>query len=81
MTNIWKCFTLVLVMIAVAVAVDAQSADTLVRKPVEMADTMRSNGKIYVVVAVLTIIFVGIIFYLVRLEARIKQLEKSAATN
>ena len=29
---------------------------------VEMADTMRSNGKIYVVVGVIAIIFVGFLF-------------------
>ena len=45
-------------------------------QPVEMADTMRSNGKIYVVVAVLTTVLVGIILYLVRLEKKVKALEK-----
>lgn len=43
----------------------------------EMADTMRSNGKIYVVVLVLATIFVGIIAYLIRLERKIKKLEQS----
>ena len=47
----------------------AQSAD--------MADTMRSNGKIYVVVAVILTIFAGIIIYLVRLDRQISKLEKS----
>lgn len=46
------------------------------QQPVEMADAMRSNGKIYVVVAVLTTILVGIVLYLIRLERKIKQLEK-----
>ncbi|HSR39189.1 MAG TPA: hypothetical protein VLL95_09775 [Phnomibacter sp.] len=46
------------------------------QQPVEMADTMRSNGKIYVVVAVLTTILAGIVLYLIRLERKIKQLEK-----
>jgi len=41
----------------------------------EMADTMRSNGKIYVVVAVLTLIFLGIILFLVNLDRKVKQLE------
>lgn len=44
--------------------------------PVEMADTMRSNGKIYVVVAVLLTIFAGIIVYLVRLDRKISRLER-----
>jgi uncharacterized membrane protein len=55
-----------------AIAAHAQ----MTQQPVEMADTMRSNGKIYVVVAVLTTILLGIVLYLVRLEKKIKQLEK-----
>jgi hypothetical protein len=43
---------------------------------VEMADLMRSNGKIYVVVAVSTIILTGLILYLVTLDKRISKLEK-----
>jgi hypothetical protein len=43
---------------------------------VEMADTMRSNGKIYVVVAVILTIFAGIIIYLVRLDRKISRLER-----
>lgn len=44
---------------------------------VEMADTMRSNGKIYVVVGVLLVIFTGIIIYLVRLDRKISAMEKN----
>jgi uncharacterized membrane protein len=43
----------------------------------EMADMFRQDGKIYVVVAILSIVFAGIIFFLVRLERRIKNLEKN----
>lgn len=43
---------------------------------VEMADLMRSNGKIYVVVGILLIIFGGITFYTVRLDKKITKLEK-----
>ncbi|MGI8598402.1 MAG: CcmD family protein [Chitinophagaceae bacterium] len=42
----------------------------------EMADIMRRDGKIYVVVAVILIIFIGIILYLVRLDRKISKLEK-----
>ena len=42
----------------------------------EMADTMRANGKIYVVVAVLATIFAGIFAYLVYLDRKIGKLEK-----
>lgn len=43
---------------------------------VEMADVMRENGKIYVVVAVVLMLFAGIVVYLVLLERKISRLEK-----
>lgn len=43
----------------------------------EMADGLRSNGKIYVVVLVLATIFAGIIAFLVSLDRKIKKLEKN----
>jgi len=42
----------------------------------EMADTMRSEGKIYVVVAILLIIFAGLIVYLVMLDRKLTRIEK-----
>jgi hypothetical protein len=43
----------------------------------EMADILRSNGKIYVVVLVLATIFAGIIAYLIRLDRKISKFEKN----
>ncbi len=43
----------------------------------DMADTFRSNGKIYVVLLVICTIFAGIILFLVYLERKIKKLEKN----
>lgn len=43
----------------------------------EMADAMRTDGKIYVVVLVLATIFAGIIAYLVRIERKISKIEKN----
>jgi hypothetical protein len=37
---------------------------------------MRSDGRIYVVIAVLLTILAGLIFYLIRLDKRISRLEK-----
>jgi CcmD family protein len=37
---------------------------------------MQSVGKIYVVVAVIVMIFIGLIFYLFRMDRRITELEK-----
>ena len=43
---------------------------------VEMADTLRSEGKIYVVVSILLIILVGLIVYLSRIDQKVGRLEK-----
>ena len=43
---------------------------------VEMADVMRSNGKIYAVVAVCVTILVGLLLYVWRTDRRITALEK-----
>lgn len=48
----------------------------LTAQPIEMADTMRSEGKIYVVVAILLLIFVGLITYLILLDRKITKIEK-----
>lgn len=43
---------------------------------IEMADVLRSNGKIYVVVVCIVIILVGLLGYLFSLDRRLKKLEK-----
>jgi len=43
---------------------------------IEMADTLRSNGKIYVVVVCIVIILLGLLGYLFTLDRRLKKLEK-----
>jgi hypothetical protein len=43
---------------------------------VDMADTMRSNGRIYVVVAVVVLILLGLILYLIRLDRKITTIER-----
>jgi cellulose synthase/poly-beta-1,6-N-acetylglucosamine synthase-like glycosyltransferase len=43
---------------------------------VEMADVLRSSGKIYVVVAVVCVIFLGFIVYLFTIDRKISRLEK-----
>lgn len=42
----------------------------------EMADTMRSNGKIYVVVAIILVILIGLIGFLIFSDRRVSNLEK-----
>lgn len=41
-----------------------------------MADTMRSNGRIYVVIAVVVTILIGLLLYVFRLDRKISKLEK-----
>lgn len=43
---------------------------------VEMASVMRSNGKIYVVVAVMATIFIGLMIYLIRIDKKVQNLEE-----
>ncbi len=45
---------------------------------VEMADGLRSSGKIYVVIAVVLTIFAGIILYLIRLDKKITKMERQS---
>ena len=43
---------------------------------VDMADEMRSSGKIYVVIATIIIIFIGLAIYLFSIDRRLKKIEK-----
>ncbi len=63
---------LLLLFLINSALVNAQQA------PVEMADTMRSNGRIYVVVAVVTTILIGLLLYVFRLDRKISRLEKNS---
>ncbi|MCY1526024.1 hypothetical protein D9M68_610270 [compost metagenome] len=45
---------------------------------VEMADALRSNGKIYIVVSCIAIILLGLLIYLFRIDSRLKMLEKKS---
>lgn len=64
----WINFLLVLLTTTSAFAQDPSA--------VEMADVMHSNGKIYVVVAVVMIIFLGIVVNMIRLEKKMNKIEK-----
>jgi hypothetical protein len=53
------------------------SLSLFAQEEVTMADQMRADGKIWVVVGVITIVFVGIITYLVLLDKKISKIEKN----
>ena len=46
------------------------------QEQVAMADTMRSNGKIYIVVAVCLTILIGLFLYVVSVDKKMSRLEK-----
>lgn len=46
-------------------------------QPVEMADAMRSSGKIYVVIATIAIVFAGLAIYLFAMDRRLKKIENN----
>lgn len=62
--------SLVLFFCSVAAYAGAQQQE------VEMADRLRADGKIYVVVTIIMIVLTGFIVYLITLDRKIKKLEK-----
>lgn len=63
-----KIFALLLVL--------SSSSALIAQGNTEMADTMRGNGRIYVVVAVMVTILAGLVLYVARLDKKISKLEK-----
>jgi multisubunit Na+/H+ antiporter MnhB subunit len=51
--------------------------DSLTKEKPQMADLMRSNGKIYVVVVVLVIILTGLFIYLIQVDRKLSRMEKN----
>jgi protein-S-isoprenylcysteine O-methyltransferase Ste14 len=65
-----KIITLFLLMLCSSSILFAQQSQ------VEMADTMRSNGKIYIVVAVCLTILIGLFLYVWRIDRKVAAIEK-----
>ncbi len=57
------------------ITVNSLVAQTTAIENETMASSMRSNGKIYVVVAVVTTILIGLIAYMFRVEKKISSIE------
>ncbi len=72
MTNIFKKIMFSVALLFVSTLVVAQETAA----SVEMATGLYQSGKIYVVVIVMSIIFVGIAAYLIMLDRKISKLEK-----
>jgi tetrahydromethanopterin S-methyltransferase subunit D len=69
MKTIKKIFSLVLAILA-GLPLWAQDSK------VEMADLMRSNGKIYIVVAICLTILIGLFLYVWNVDRKISSIEK-----
>lgn len=70
--NKLKRIAFVIALSIMQLALWAQTMDTKTEDP---SDFMRSNGKIYVVVACVVVIVLGIYIYLINLDRKIKKLE------
>lgn len=62
--------------ISLATAALLPSLFSFAQDTVDMADTMRSNGKIYVVVTVCLVILIGLFIYVARVDRKVSKLEK-----
>ena len=58
---------------------DTTRSDGAPQQKVEMADLMRSEGKIYVVVGIILIVLAVVLVYLFVLDRNVKKLEKQLA--
>jgi hypothetical protein len=68
-----KIILLLLTLLTLPEILLAQAA---VGSDIEMADRLRADGKIWVVVAVVTIVFTGIVINMVRLDSKVSKIEK-----
>jgi CcmD family protein len=71
-----KTYSLLLLLFGWFPVMVVHAQDSAAVKKVEMADRFRADGKIYVVIAVLIVILLGLILYVVRLDRKISRLEK-----
>ena len=74
MRNLKAFLAITLLLLVAGTTLVAQSPMT--DEPVQMADVFRSNGKIYVVVAVVITLLAGVVTYLISLDRKISRLEK-----
>jgi len=77
------CLTLSLLFTNAATAQTAGAAEETVMveanaptADIEMADRLRADGKIYVVVGCVLVVLAGMIFYLISLDKKVSNLER-----
>lgn len=67
-----------LLLLALVLPVLQAVAQTPDARP-EMAEVLRQSGKIYVVVAVITVVLAGLLLFLISLDRKLSRLEKEVA--
>ena len=67
-----RIYSLLLTLFLVSQNLMAQTSG----ESVEMADKLRADGKIWVVVAVITVVFAGIAINMLRIDSKLKKIEK-----
>ncbi len=71
-----KLFKNILPLVLLLLSAFSVSAQTPANT-VQMADGFYAEGKIYVVIGIVAIIFIGIAFYLFTIERKVKKLEQA----
>lgn len=72
-----KITTIVFARFTIFILLFLFSITSFAQNKVEMADTMRSNGKIYVVVAVCVTLLIGLFIYVALVDKKISRFEKN----
>ena len=75
MMNKLKRIVAIIILGLVSIYANAQ---TIVATKNDSVDVMRSNGKIYVVMAVILIIMTGFFIYLISVDRKVSRLEKES---
>jgi hypothetical protein len=66
-----KIYWMLSLLLAASISAFAQQSEQI-----EMADQFRADGKIYVVITVVSIILIGLFIYMMSLDRKIGKLEK-----
>ena len=73
MNTMKKVFFLLLSLLVIS---GNSIAQTAVDSSVPMADKLREDGKIWVVVAVVAVVFAGIVINMLRIDSKVSKIEK-----
>lgn len=65
----------ILSLLFICVSLVSQAQQMITESGPQMADGLRENGKIYVVISVIGIIFAALVIFLVYIERKLKKIE------